>query len=476
MRGLEPTIAYEYDDLDLVQRTTDIAKRDEIDCASPFSRRLMLKLPVVSAAMDTATGADLAIVMAEEGGLGVLHRACTIDEQVRMALRVKRAARYVIEDPRLLTPKDTVADAYRVLDEYGVGGILVVETRGSRKLLGVLSRRDLHDEPLDRKVGALMNAGGKRALVTAAPDTALPEARRILHAHRIEKLPLVNGDGILTGLVTESDVVKVQKFPNATRDAEGRLVAAAAIGIEKKDCYDRAEALAAAGVDVLVIDVAHGGLARVPALVRELSAKYPDTDIVAGNVMSEETISPLLAAGVAGVKAGIAPGYACRTRDVTGVGGGQLTVISECAAAVQARKVPICADGGIRHYGDIGKGLAAGASTVMVGSLFAGTVESPGEVKIREDGTRVKVYRGMASASASKVLKSLSQGTDTGETLRSTPEGAELEMVLKGSVREVLWHIEKALRSTMSYIGAQTVADMPAQAIWRRKARSGQSK
>lgn len=478
LSDFNPRPVLEYDDIDLVQRVTDIqSRKTDVDPTGRFSRRITLKLPLVSSAMDTVTEDALAIVMAEHGGLGVLHRACSIEEQVEMVRNVKRSTNHPVEDLLLLTPGQTISDALSVLKEYPrVSGLLIVERRNSRKLVGVLSRRDISGEPHDRSVRDLMNAGGRLNLVTAAHGIDFEEAWQVLHEYRIEKLPLVDRKGRLTGLITEKDIVKMRKYGNATRDADGRLVVGAAIGIEPRDCYPRAEALIEAGVDVIVIDVAHGALTRVPEVVATLVERYPDIDIVAGNVMSVETMMPLIEAGAAGVKAGIAPGYACRTRDVTGVGGGQATVVSDCAQAALPYDVPVCADGGIREPGDISKALALGAQSVMFGSLFAGTDESPGEIKTREDGVLVKTYRGMATADASVILQAISQGTKEDQTVYTTPEGAELEVPAIGALAPILIKMEGAIRATMSYTGARTVDEMPKQAVWTRKARSGQSK
>lgn len=476
--SFSPKLAFEYDDIDLTQRATDIwSRKTDVDPTGRFSRRISLALPLVSAAMDTVTEANLAIVMAEHGGLGVLHRACSIEVQAEMVRNVKRATNHPVEDLLLLTPGQTIGDAREVLSRYPrVSGLLIVEHRNTKKLLGVLSRRDIEGEAGNRPVREIMNAGGRMPLVAAPDGTSTDEAWQMLHEYRIEKLPVVDRRGRLTALITEKDIRKIRQFPNATRDRDGRLAVAAAIGIEPGDCFDRAEALIEAGVDALVIDVAHGGLERVTDVLSNLVTAYPETDIVAGNVMSEETILPLIEAGAAGIKAGIAPGYACRTRDNTGVGGGQATVVHECATAAQGYDVPVCADGGIREIGDSAKALALGAESVMVGSLFAGTDESPGEIKIREDGLPVKSYRGMAAESTSAILKAISQGAEADQTVYTTPEGAELEVPAIGPLAPILIKIDGAIRGTMSYIGARSVSEMPSQAIWRRKARSGQSK
>ena len=476
--SFSPTLAFEYDDIDLTQRATEIwSRKTDVDPTGRFSRRLPLSLPLVSAAMDTVTQSRLAVVMAEHGGLGVLHRACSIEEQAEMVRNVKRATNHPVEDLLLLTPGQSIREAREVLSRYPrVSGLLIVAQRDTKRLLGVLSRRDIEGEADGRAVRELMNAAGRMPLVTAPDGTTPEEAWKVLHEYRIEKLPLVDARGNLTALITEKDIKKIRQYPDATRDRDGRLAVAAAIGIEPSDCFARAEALMQAGVDALVIDVAHGGLARVCDVVRELVSTYPETDIVAGNVMSEETIIPLIEAGAAGIKAGIAPGYACRTRDNTGVGGGQATVVYECAAAARDYDVPVCADGGIREIGDSAKALALGAESVMIGSLFAGTDESPGEIKIREDGLPVKSYRGMAAESTSAILKAISQGAEADQTVYTTPEGAELEVPAIGPLGPILIKIDGAIRGTMSYIGARTITEMPRQAIWRRKARSGQSK
>ena len=464
--------AYEYVDVDLEQRSAPIESRwRDLDLTTRFSRHLQLRRPFVSAAMDTVTGSSLAIVMAEEGGLGVLHRFLSIEDQAKEVARVKRTAHFVIDTPYLLTPQHRVRDALAILEEHGIGGIIVVDYLEGKRVLGVLSRRDLAGEASDRSVRELMNAGGKKDLIAAPCGTTMEKAAGILHAHRIEKLPLVDEHGHLCGLITEKDIAQVAKYPNATRDKTGRLAVAAAIGIREDDYHHRASALIEAGVDVLVIDVAHGGLIRVLKVTRLLVDDFPDTDVVVGNVMTAELTEELIDAGAAGVKVGIAPGYACRTRNVTGVGGGQLTAVFESVKVAAKSDVPICADGGIRELGDVGKALAVGGSTVMMGSFFAGTDETPGKAVMGLDRRRYYLYRGMASLGANLSLNQLSE--QDGDSVQVTPEGEHLMVPAKGSVRDVLKQMEGALRSTMSYIGATTIAKMPQRAIFRVKAGSG---
>lgn len=465
--------AYEYSDVDLEQRASTIhSRKTDLDLTTRFSRRVALKFPCVSANMDTVTGSRMAIVMAEEGALGVLHRFLSIEEQVREVARVKRATHFVIDAPKLLMPQQSVGDAFAILEGEGIGGTIIVDDLKRKRVLGVLTRRDLFGEPQQQRVGDLMNSGGKRQLVTAPKKTTMAEAAKILHMHRIEKLPLVDTHGVLQGLITEKDIKNVKQHPRATRDAAGRLVAAAAVGIKQEDYLKRAAALVAAGVDVLVVDVAHGGLRRVADVTRALARRYPDVDIVAGNVMTAELTRTLIQAGAVGVKVGIAPGYACRTRNITGVGGGQLTAVMECGAVAQRFRIPVCADGGVRELGDLGKAIAAGASTVMMGSMFAGTEESPGSSFTGPDGRRYKIYRGMASFGANITLGELGGGTSD-DAIRVTPEGEHLMVPAKGSARDMLAQMEGALRSTMSYIGARTIAEMSQQAIFRPKARNG---
>lgn len=463
--------AYEYIDVDLEQQPSDIfSRKTDTDLTSRFSRRLTLKLPLVSANMDTVTGSRMAITLAEEGALGVLHRFLPIAEQVREVERVKRAAHFVIADPLWITPLESVRDALEMLKDRQSSSIVVVEDRERPRVVGVLSRRDYAGVVKDRLVGELMNSGGKRKLISAPQDTTQEEGAEILREHRVEKLPLVDEDGILQGLITERDIEQQERYPNATRDADGRLATAAAVGIREEDYRERAQALVAAGVDVLVVDVAHGGLKRVQEATKELSSAYPDTDIVAGNVMTAELTEALIKAGAAGVKVGIAPGYACRTRNVTGVGGGQVTVVTECAEVADEHDVPVCADGGVRELGDIGKALAAGASSVMMGSLFAGTDESPGKAVTGLDGRKYYLYRGMASLGANVTLEQMGGLSDA---VQVTPEGDHLMLPAKGSVRDVVRQMAGALRSTMSYIGARTIPAMPKNAVFRVKAHDG---
>ena len=470
--------AYEYVDVDLEQQPTESSSRWDADLTTRFSRRVTLRLPFVSAAMDTVTRSSLAIAMAECGGLGVLDRALPAREQAEEVENVKRATHFVIEQPYMLTLKNCVSHGLELIEKHGVGGIIIVDDLRSRKVVGVVSRRDLSGENSDRPLREIMNAAGTKQLVVAPVGTSRDEASAILHENRIEKLPLVDDAGHLRGVITEKDIAQAKRFPHATRDASGRLAVGAAIGVKRSsDWRERAEALVDAGTDVLVIDVAHGGQDWVLEATKILKVAHPNTDIVVGNVMTAELTKRLIAAGADGVKVGIAPGYACRTRMVTGVGGGQLTVVLECAEAALEFDVPICADGGIREHGDIGKALAAGAATVMMGAKFAGTKEAPGdEFSDPETGHAYKWFRGMASSSASVKLHSFG---DRGEEVQGiihavTPEGADnLKIPLRGSVRDVLRQMELSLRATMSYIGARTVTEMPQKAVFRAKARSG---
>jgi IMP dehydrogenase len=444
-----------YDDVLIVPRRSSVGSRRDVSTRSPFTRRLELAVPIVSANMDTVTESALAIAIAQSGGIGVIHRFLPVEREAAEVARVKRFLNYVIEDPYRITPGRTVADARAESARHGVTGLLVADDDGS--LLGILTARDLRAEPDDRQARAAMTPLDR--LVTAPPDVGLEEARELMHRHRVEKLPLVR-DGRLAGLITMRDVELRERFPDATRDARGRLCVAAAVGV-RDDALPRAQALVEAGVDALVLDVAHGHSEHALDAVRELKSAWPDVDVVAGNVATAAGVIDLVDAGADAVKVGIGPGFVCTTRLVAGAGVPQLTCVLDCARAGAERGVPIVADGGVRRPADVAKAVAAGADSVMVGSLFAGTRESPGEI-VERGGRRYKVYRGMASRAAA--ASRLSQEGREDALDQYVPEGVESVVPLKESATEILAELAAGLRSGMSYAGARTVAEFRAAA------------
>ncbi len=447
-------LALSYDDVLLVPRRSGIRSRRDVDVSTRFTRRLRLSVPVVSANMDTVTESEMAITMARAGGLGIIHRFLTVERQVAEVARVKRAQALVIDDPHTIGPEATMAEAQSEMSRLDVTALMVVREDGM--LLGILTRRDLslQDDP-SAPVGELMTP--RERLVTAPAGTTGEAARTILRDARLEKLPLVHADGRLAGLITARDLRQWSERPEATKDPRGRLAVGAAIGV-RGDFLERARALADAGADVLVLDIAHGHAERAIAAVGDVrEALGAEVDIVAGNVVTAEGALDLVRAGADAVKVGVGPGSVCTTRVVAGVGLPQLTAVMECAEACAAEGVPVIADGGIRAGGDVAKAIAAGAETVMVGNLLAGTPESPGVVVVR-NGQRVKVFRGMASEAAAASRPA--EGDDDTEFIPVVPEGVEAVVPLRDSAAQVVHALVGGLRSGMSYSDARTIADL----------------
>jgi len=442
-----------FDDVLLVPRRSAVHPRDA-DLRTRFTRGIELNIPLVSAAMDTVTGARLAIAMARQGGIGVIHRSLSVDDQAAKVDRVKRSESGLIQNPVTIGPERPIGEARRLMDRYSVSGVPVVEADG--RLVGILTRRDLlFEQDMRRSVRDVMTSEG---LVTAPAGTTREDAESIMARHKIEKLPIVDGDGRLLGLITVRDVVKRRQFPAASKDEKGRLRAAAAIGTTA-ETTDRAAALVDAGVDVLVVDTAHGHAESVLATVEAVRERHPDVQLVAGNVATRQGASDLIERGVDGVKVGIGPGSICTTRIVAGIGVPQVTAILDCAEACGEADVPLIADGGVRYSGDIVKALAAGADSVMMGSLFAGTDESPGETILLE-GRSYKVYRGMGSAGA--MLEGSGdryfQEHQT-EARKFVPEGIEGRVPYKGPLADTIFQLAGGLRQGMGYCG---VADLAA--------------
>jgi len=458
-------IAFEglaYDDVLLVPAHSEVHPRD-VDTRARLTRTLRLGLPFVSAAMDTVTEADLAIAMAREGGVGVLHKNMSPERQAAEVRRVKRSESGMILDPVVLTPADTVGDARERMARYSIGGIPVVDA--DHRLVGIVTNRDLRFQPDNRtRLAEVMTTG---ALVTAPVGTTLDDAERILQAHKIEKLPVVDADGTLRGLITFKDIQKRKRHPNASKDAYGRLLVGAAVGVGG-DTNERVEALVTAGVDFVVVDTAHGHSAGVLATVERLKSEHGDLQIVAGNVATYEGAESLILAGADAVKTGVGPGSICTTRVVTGVGVPQLTAVMQTAASARRFDVPVIADGGIKQTGDIPKAIAAGASTVMLGGLFAGVEESPGDTVLYE-GRRYKAYRGMGSLGAMQAGSKDRYFQDAEDDLQKlVPEGIEGRVPFKGSLAEVVHQMTGGLRAAMGYCGCATLDAMQERARFTR--------
>jgi IMP dehydrogenase len=442
-----------FDDVLLVPAESSVLPND-VSTATRLTRTIVLEVPVVSAAMDTVTESRLAIALAREGGLGVVHRNLSIEAQVAEVDKVKRSESGMIVEPVTLQPDALVSDALELMERYHISGVPI--TGGDGRLVGILTNRDLRfEKDLAQPVSALMTSEG---LVTAPAGTTLAEAERLLHRHRIEKLPIVDAGGRLTGLITVKDIQKRVEFPQATKDAQGRLRVGAAVGVGP-DAVERAQALIAAGADVLVVDTAHGhsrGVIQMVSRIRSLSGEF---ELVAGNISTGEAADALIDAGADGLKAGQGPGAICTTRVVAGVGVPQITAIHDISEVASRHGVPVIADGGITSSGDVAKAIAAGADTVMLGSMLAGTDETPGEVIVVQ-GERFKAYRGMGSLGAMKA-RSFSKDRyfqgDVEDVEKLVPEGIEARVPYKGPVSAVLHQIVGGLRQAMGYCGAPTI-------------------
>lgn len=454
-----------FDDVLLVPGYSSVLPKD-VDVASQFTTDIRLNVPIVSAAMDTVTDGTLAIAMAREGGIGIVHKNMTISQQAEEIDKVKRSESGVITNPIFLSPNHPVQDAEALMAKYRISGVPVVE-EGTRRLVGIITNRDLRFEKnYERPIREVMTTEN---LVTAKVGTTLAEAKEILRRHKVEKLPLVDEQGILCGLITIKDIEKARQYPSAAKDSQGRLLVGAALTVSA-DMFDRAEALVHSQVDVLVVDTAHGHSEGVVRAVKDLRQKYPHVQLVAGNVATAEGTEMLIEAGVNAVKVGIGPGSICTTRVVAGIGVPQVTAIYECARAARPRGIPIIGDGGIKYSGDIVKALAAGASTVMIGSLLAGTEESPGEIEIYQ-GRRFKVYRGMGSIGAMKAGSG--DRYFQGEAKKLVPEGIEGRVAYRGSLAEILYQLTGGIRAGMGYCGTPTVQHLQDEAQFMRITSAG---
>ncbi len=457
--------ALTFDDVLLVPGLSDVLPH-EVDTGTFFSRRIPIGIPIVSAAMDTVTDSNLAIAIAREGGLGVLHRNLSPEAQAIEVDRVKRSESGMIRDPITLPPDRPISEALALMSKYRISGIPI--TRDGR-LVGILTNRDLRFvERTDLPISEAMTKDG---IVTAPEGTTLEEAKAILHKNRIEKLPVVDRDFRLKGLITVKDIKKKTDHPLATTDAHGRLRVAAAIGVGK-DVEERIERLARAGADAIVVDTAHGHSENVRRAVRLAKTMAPGADVVAGNVGTRDGAEFLIAEGVDALKVGIGPGASCTTRVVAGVGVPQITAIVECGAAAARAGVPLIADGGIKYSGDLVKALAAGAQTVMIGSLFAGTEESPGEV-VLYDGRSYKVYRGMGSIEAMREGSRDRYGQQGVEEGKLVPEGIVGRVPYRGRLADTIFQLVGGLRSGMGYLGARDLAEFRKKARFVRITQAG---
>jgi IMP dehydrogenase len=454
---LRPTTGLTFDDVLLVPKHSAIRSRSAVDTSTWLVPGIRLAIPIISANMDTVTEAEMAIAMAQAGGIGIIHRFMSVERQASLVRRVKRAESFVVENPITIQPEATLKGAKVKMAETNIGGLVVTDDAG--RLLGMLTARDMLLAPDDSApIQSVMTTRDR--LVTAAADEPLDAARLTLHAHRIEKLPLVDADDRVIGLITAQDIIKLQEHPQATKDSKGRLQVGVAVGVRPED-EERAAACVEAEADALVVDVAHGHADHVIEMVKLLKGRYPEMPVIAGNVASPQGVRDLAEAGADTVKVGVGSGSICITRVVTGFGVPQLTAIAECAEIGQELGVPIIADGGLRNSGDITKALAAGASTVMLGSLLAGTEQSPGAAVIR-DGRRYKIVRGMASLTANVSRKEIDkqneiQADEWGEVV---PEGVEAVVPYRGAVEDILHQLLGGLRSGMSYAGASTLPEL----------------
>ena len=441
-----------YDDVLLIPAFSEVLPR-EVNIQAKFTKNITLNVPIVSAAMDTVTESEMAIAMARVGGIGVLHKNMSIEKQANEVKKVKRSESGMILDPITITKEETVLKAKSLMREYSIGGIPVVDGKGI--LIGIITNRDLRFEGDNtRKISEVMTS---KNLVTVAEGTSLKQAELILQENKIEKLPVVNANYKLVGLITYRDIIKVIENPNANKDKYGRLRVAAAIGVTG-DAFERAEALIKEGVDALIIDTAHGHTKGVVTVLKDIKSKYPKTDIVVGNIATGEAAKYLVEAGADAVKVGIGPGSICTTRVVAGVGYPQLSAIIEVAEAIKGSGVPVIADGGVRYTGDIPKAIAAGADSVMLGSLLAGTKESPGETIIFE-GRKFKSYRGMGSVEAMEHGSKDRYFQDIEDDIKKlVPEGIVGRVPYKGELLETMHQFIGGLRAGMGYCGAKDIA------------------
>ncbi|HJQ13608.1 MAG TPA: IMP dehydrogenase [Anaerolineales bacterium] len=462
-----PELALTYDDVLLVPQYSDVDSRRTLSTTTCLTKKIALQIPIVSANMDVVTESEMAITMAREGGIGMIHRFMTIAEQARQIQRVKKAESFIVDKPLTMRETNTIGDVKQVVEETGTGGILILDK--DEKLIGIVSTRDLlFENDLTKPVTAIMS----KDVHSAPPDTSLKEAEKFLHEYRVEKLPLVTVDGKVAGLVTLKDIMKITQFPKATKDSKGRLSVGAAVGVRDKEMR-RVEAVLEAGADCIVVDIAHGDSHLEIEMIQNIRKHFPSAQIIAGNVSTADGTKRLIDSGADSVKVGVGPGSICITRVVAGSGVPQLTAVIECAEAARPYGIPVIADGGIRTPGDVAKALAAGAQTVMIGSMLAGTDESPGMIMTRK-GHRYKASRGMASLEAN-IKRNNREGNDlTQEEIEDyVAEGVEAAVPYRGKAREVLTQLVGGLQSGMSYSGAHSIEELQEKAIFVRMTGAG---
>lgn len=439
-----------FDDVLLVPQASDVLPRD-IDISTNLTKSIKLNIPLMSAAMDTVTESRLAIAIAREGGIGIIHKNMSIEDQATEVDKVKRSEHGVIVDPFYLSPRHFIYDAAELMAKYRISGVPITE---NGKLVGILTNRDLRFETnYNKKVDEVMT---KENLITAPEGTTLSEAQEILRKHKIEKLPIVDDEGNLKGLITIKDIEKAIQYPNSAKDSNGRLLSGAAVGVSK-EMMKRVEALVKAKVDVIVVDSAHGHQINIINAVREIKSAFPDIQLIAGNVATAEGTEDLIKAGADAVKVGIGPGSICTTRVVTGIGVPQITAINDCYEVAKKYGVPIIADGGIKYSGDIPKAIASGANVVMVGNLFAGTEESPGESEIYQ-GRKFKVYRGMGSLGA--MQKGSKDRYFQEDINKLVPEGVEGRVPYKGPISDIIFQLVEGLKHSMGYCGTKNIKEL----------------
>ena len=460
---------FTFDDVLLVPKFSDITSRSQTDLSTNLSRNIKLNIPLVSANMDTVTESTMAITMARQGGIGILHRFLTIEEEANQVLKVKRSGSVMIDNPYQISDDKSIEDAIDLMNEKEVSGLLVVDS--DSKLVGILTERDVLFESINSKklVSELMT----KDVISSNENTTLDDAKDILKSHRIEKLPLVNDKNQIVGLYTTQDILNIENFPNASKDKKGRPLVGAAVGV-KGDFLDRTEALLAAGVDAIVVDIAHGHSENAINTVKHIKKAFPDCELIAGNVATAQGTEDLIKAGVDAVKVGVGSGSICITRVITGSGVPQLTAVMDCAEIGKQYDIPIISDGGTRTSGDATKALAAGSSSVMLGSMLGGTDESPGST-ITKNGKRFKFYSGMASLSAARRRKSKenTQSEMDDDLNDYVAEGVEAMVPYKGSVTDILVQITGGIRSGLSYCGGHNIKQMQNNAEFIKMSRAG---
>jgi len=458
-----------FDDVLLVPKFSDITSRTQTDLSTKLSKNITLNIPLISANMDTVTESTMAVTMARQGGIGIIHRFLTIQEQANQVLKVKRSGSVMIENPYQISQDETISTALDIMSEKEVSGLLVVDSES--KLIGILTERDVLFESLDstKLVKELMT----KDIITSKPGINVDEAKDILKNNRIEKLPLVDDDQKIHGLYTTQDILNTENYPIASHDTKGRPLVGAAVGV-KGDFLERTEALLEAGTDAIVVDIAHGHSENAISTVKNIKKAFPNCELIAGNVATAQGTEDLIKAGVDAVKVGVGSGSICITRVITGSGVPQLTAVLDCAEIGKKYDIPIISDGGTRTSGDATKALAAGASSVMLGSMLGGTDESPGST-ISKNGKRYKIYRGMASLAAARGRKSKETGLiDLGDDLNDyVAEGVEAFVPYKGSVTDILTQITGGIRSGLSYCGGHTIEQMQENAEFIKMSGAG---